>query len=100
MFLGIGATSSVTQTAGSPAAGVSAAPNALVVLVKMNASHPGGDGSLQKRQRAEDIDIDEIPLAVRGDVRLVQGRRVDDGAHARHARADEIPIADRADADR
>jgi hypothetical protein len=35
---------------------------------------------------------------MRGDVRLVQGRRVDDGAHARHARVDEIPIADRADA--
>ena len=33
----------------------------------------GGDGFLQKRQRAEDIDIDEIPLAMRGDVRLVQG---------------------------
>jgi hypothetical protein len=58
----------------------------------------GGDGFLQKRQRAEDIDIDEIQLAMRGDVRLVQGRRVDDGAHARHARVDEIPIADRADA--
>ena len=33
-----------------------------------------------------------------GDVRLVQGRRMDDGAHARHARVDEIPIAARADA--
>jgi hypothetical protein len=35
---------------------------------------------------------------MRGGVRLVQGRRMDDGTHAKHARADEIPIADRADA--
>jgi hypothetical protein len=31
-------------------------------------------------------------------MRLVQGCRVDDAAHARHAVPDEIPIADRADA--
>src|SRR6478672_7426685 len=59
---------------------------------------PGGSGFLQKRQSAKDIGIDKILLAVRGDVRLVQRCRVDDGAHAEHAAPDEIPIADPADA--
>jgi hypothetical protein len=36
MFLGMGMTSSVTHAAGDPAGGVSATPNALVVLVKTN----------------------------------------------------------------
>ena len=82
MFLGIGATSSVTQTAGSPAAGRQRGAERARRAGEDERFDPGGDGFLQKRQRAEDIDIDEIPLAMRGDVRLVQGRRVDDGAHA------------------
>jgi uncharacterized spore protein YtfJ len=36
MFFGTGATSSVSHAAGSPGGGVSARPNALVVLVKTN----------------------------------------------------------------
>src|SRR5689334_22581629 len=37
MFFGTGTTSSVIQAAGAPGGGTSASPNALVVLVKMNA---------------------------------------------------------------
>ena len=40
MLRGIGSTSSVIHAAGAPGAGDSAAPNALVVLVKTNASTP------------------------------------------------------------
>jgi len=55
------------------------------------------DGFLEKRQCAEDVDIDKVPLAMRGGMRLVQGCRVYDAAQALHAALDEIPIADRAD---
>src|SRR5499433_507508 len=48
MFRGTGRTSSVTHAAGSSGAGVSAEPNALVVLVKTKASTPAATASSRR----------------------------------------------------
>src|SRR5215468_3949285 len=48
MFRGTGTTSSVTHAAGSPRAGVSLEPKALVVLVKMKASTPAATASSRR----------------------------------------------------
>ena len=69
------------------AAGVSARPKALVVLVKTKDATPADDRLLQEVERARDVGVDEVLPGVRGDVGLVQRRRVDDGVHAPHARA-------------
>ena len=48
MFRGTGATSSVIQAAGSPSAGLSARPKALVVLVKMKHPTPAATASSRR----------------------------------------------------
>ena len=82
MLRGTGATSSVIQAAGAPGGGVSARPNALVVLVKTNRLTPGRDRLLEQVERAGDVGVDEVLAGVRADVRLVQRRRVDDRVDA------------------
>src|SRR5215211_5735102 len=49
MFRGRGTTSSVIQAAGAPAPGVSARPNALVVLVNTNRPTPAATASSRRR---------------------------------------------------
>ena len=89
MFFGIGATSSVTQAAGAPGGGVSASPNALVVLVKTKAATPAATASSSRLSVPVTLVSTKSWRLWRRDVRLVQGRGVEHRVHARHAASHE-----------
>ena len=46
-------------------------------------------------QRARDVGVDEVPAGVRGHMRFVQSRGVDNGIHAAYAHSNEPPVDDR-----
>ena len=56
-------------------------------------AHSRGGGFLEQVERAREIGVDERLAGVRGDVRLVQRRRVQDGLHAGHAAPDHARSA-------
>ena len=97
MLRGTGATSSVIHAAGAPGGGVSARPNALVVLVKTNRLSLRRHRLLQQVQRAGDVRVDELLPLVRGDMGLVQRRGVQHRVAAGDRLLDQRAVRDRAD---
>ena len=97
MLRGTGATSSVIQAAGAPGGGVSARPNALVVLVKTKREAPAATASSSRLSVPVRLVSTKSCAAVRADVRLVQRRGVEHGVGALHRLAHERAVGDRAD---
>ena len=98
MLRGTGATSSVIHAAGAPGGGVSARPNALVVLVKTKRPTPAATASSSRFSVPVTFVSTNSCAAVGADVRLVQRRGVQDRVHAlaRSARTHGA-VGDRAD---
>jgi hypothetical protein len=98
MFLGRGTTSSVIHAAGSPRDGVRARPKTLVVLGEKERADSRVAGLFEQVQRAGDVGVDELLAGVRGHVRLVQSRGMDDGIHAAQAHFEEPAVHNRSNA--
>ena len=64
---------------------------------EQKAADPGRHRLLEQVERAGDVRVHELTAAVRADVRLVQGGRVDDRVDARHRLAHAVAVGDRAD---
>jgi hypothetical protein len=60
-------------------------------------SHASQRGLLQESERARDVGVHEALAAVREDMGLVEGRRVQDGVDTYHALLDTIPVTDGSD---
>src|SRR5215469_93515 len=98
MFLGRGTMSSVIQAA------------RLAARWRQRASEDAGGAREKERadsrvaglfkqvQRARDVGVDAVLAGVRGHMRFVQSRGVDNGIHAAYARSNEPPVDDRSDA--
>ena len=97
MLRGIGRTSSVIQVAGAPGGGVSARPNALVVLVKTKRETPAATASSSRLSVPVTLVATNSAAVVRADVRLVQRRGVEHGVGAGDGLAHELAVGDRAD---
>ena len=76
MFFGMGCTPSVIQAADCPLVGLSAAPNALVELVKYNSRGAARKRSLEDIEGPANVRLDKGASRVRSHVRFVQRRRM------------------------
>ena len=97
MFRGTGATSSVIQAAGVAPAGVERPAERARRAREDEPADARRHRLLEQVQRARDVRVDELRAIVRGDVGLVERRRVDDRVDAGDAPPHARAVGDRPD---